>query len=106
MITHVVFAAEWQQFVWVGEVLCGGYFLHYFPHFLSDSPFFLHHYLPAHIFSLLLVAFLARHFYILVRSVQLFIFFCHIVQFNNNVLYIRVVITSTEEQTICALCEQ
>lgn len=60
--------AEWHQFVWVGEVGCGGYFLHYLPHFLSDAPFFLHHYLPAYVFSLILLAFLIQHVYALVWS--------------------------------------
>ena len=75
MTLAFVFAAEWRQFVWVGEVACGGYFLHYLPHFLSDTPFFLHHYLPAYVFSLVLLSFLCQHLYALIWSVTpLFMF--------------------------------
>ena len=45
------FAATFQEFVTVGEVLFGGYLFHYAPFFFADRTLFLHHYLPAYVFK-------------------------------------------------------
>ena len=46
----------WQQLVQVGEVLFVGYLVHYVPYLLTQRTLFLYHYLPALLFSLLLLA--------------------------------------------------
>ncbi|KAK7094771.1 protein O-mannosyl-transferase 1-like [Littorina saxatilis] len=52
---------EWQHFVFVGELLVGGYLLHYVPYFSVDRTLFLHHYLPAVVFKVLVLAALLDH---------------------------------------------
>lgn len=51
----------WLRFVASGELLLGGYLLHYIPFFAVDRTLFLHHYLPAFLFQLLLIAALVDH---------------------------------------------
>jgi len=46
----------WQQSVRVGELLFIGYLVHYVPYLLMQRTIFLYHYLPAFMFSLLLLA--------------------------------------------------
>ena len=46
--------AEFQQFCGAGEVLLTGYLIHYLPFFFYDRTLFLHHYLPAYHFKLML----------------------------------------------------
>jgi len=46
----------WQQFVQVAELLLIGYLVHYAPYLLMQRTLFLYHYLPALVFSLLLLA--------------------------------------------------
>jgi dolichyl-phosphate-mannose-protein mannosyltransferase len=50
----------------VGEVLFGGYVFHYLPFFFADRTLFLHHYLPAYIFKVMLCAFVVYHVHYLV----------------------------------------
>ncbi|XP_076436443.1 protein O-mannosyl-transferase 1-like [Babylonia areolata] len=56
---------EWQHYLFVGQLLVGGYLLHFAPYLCADRTLFLHHYLPAVIFKVLLLAavldHLARH---------------------------------------------
>lgn len=51
----------WEQFVNTGEILLGGYLFHYVPFFFYDRTLFLHHYLPAYIYKIMLTAFIASH---------------------------------------------
>lgn len=53
--------AEWNHFVFVGQLLLGGYFLHYLPHFVTDRTMFLHQYLPAFFFKVITCAALFDH---------------------------------------------
>jgi len=46
----------WIQFVEVGELLFIGYLVHYVPYLLMQRTLFLYHYLPALLFSILLLA--------------------------------------------------
>jgi len=46
----------WQQFVDVGQLLFIGYLVHYVPYLLMERTLFLYHYLPALLFSILLLA--------------------------------------------------
>ncbi|XP_034244054.1 protein O-mannosyltransferase 1 [Thrips palmi] len=58
----------WTQFVSIGEVLLPGYLIHYLPFFLMDRTLFLHHYLPACVFKVLLLAATVEHIYLLLRN--------------------------------------
>ena len=53
----------WAQFAEDGELLFAGYLLHYVPYFLCDATLFLHNYLPALYFKLLLLAVFVEHLY-------------------------------------------
>ncbi|XP_071165426.1 protein O-mannosyl-transferase 1-like isoform X2 [Mytilus edulis] len=55
---------EWNHFVFIAELLIGGYFLHYLPFFLTDSTLFLHSYLPCVIFKILAATALIDHLYV------------------------------------------
>ena len=52
---------EWQHYLFVGELLVGGYLLHYVPYMSADRTLFLHHYLPAVTFKILVLAALLDH---------------------------------------------
>lgn len=54
---------DWSNFVFVGEILVGGYLLHYIPFFLTDRTLFLHSYLPCVIYKILVMAALTDHLY-------------------------------------------
>jgi hypothetical protein len=55
------FPDSWYKFVVVGEVLLLGYLFHYLPYFFVERTLFLHHYLPAFTFKVLLMAALVEH---------------------------------------------
>lgn len=52
-----------QNFYDAGYVLFLGYWMHYLPYFFMDRTLFLHHYLPAYIFKILLLAYVIDHVY-------------------------------------------
>lgn len=47
---------EWEKFVNNAYVLLAGYFLHFLPFLFVERTLFLHHYLPAFVFKVLLTA--------------------------------------------------
>ncbi|KAG8228394.1 hypothetical protein J437_LFUL003866, partial [Ladona fulva] len=51
----------WNKFVIMGEVLLGGYLIHYLPYFFTEKTLFLHNYFPALVFKILLTAALMEH---------------------------------------------
>ncbi|KAF4522330.1 hypothetical protein B566_EDAN011331 [Ephemera danica] len=55
--------AEWLRFCTIGEVLFVGYVVHIVPYLCMERTLFLHHYLPALMFKILLTAALAEHIY-------------------------------------------
>ena len=57
------FPESWQHFITVGEVLYGGYIFHFIPFFFYDRTLFVHHYLPAYIYKIMLTSFLISHIY-------------------------------------------
>ena len=57
-------SVEWNHFVFIAELLIGGYFLHYLPFFLTDSTLFLHSYLPCVIYKILAATALVDHLYV------------------------------------------
>ncbi|KAL8621100.1 hypothetical protein ACOMHN_048142 [Nucella lapillus] len=52
---------EWRHYGFVGQLLVGGYLLHFLPYLCADRTLFLHHYLPAIPFKTLLLAALLDH---------------------------------------------
>lgn len=58
-----------MQFITIGEVLVVGYGLHYIPYFFTDRTLFLHHYLPALVFKILLCAAFIQHLANIVKYV-------------------------------------
>lgn len=56
-----------QKFYDAGCILFLGYWLHYLPYFFIDRTLFLHHYLPAYIFKILLLAYVIDHIYHILR---------------------------------------
>merc|ERR1719322_1332940 len=57
----------WTNYVTVGEVLLGGYACHFLPFFFVDRTLFLHHYLPAYAFKIMLSAFVITHIHQVMR---------------------------------------
>ncbi|XP_043646887.1 protein O-mannosyltransferase 1 [Drosophila teissieri] len=58
---------EWQRFVIAGDTFFMGYVMHYLPYFCVDRTLFLHNYLPAFVFKLLLLCFVVEHLDYLLR---------------------------------------
>ncbi|XP_049830868.1 protein O-mannosyltransferase 1 isoform X1 [Schistocerca gregaria] len=59
----------WHKFVTIGEILLVGYLFHYIPFFFVERTLFLHHYLPAFTFKVLLTAAMVEHMLYFVRDV-------------------------------------
>lgn len=56
-----------HQFYNAGCILFLGYWLHYLPYFFIDRTLFLHHYLPAYIFKILLLTYVIDHVYFVLQ---------------------------------------
>ena len=71
--SHVafLFLESWQHFITVGEVLLGGYLFHFVPFFFYDRTLFVHHYLPAYIYKIMLAAFTVFHVYELLSKFKI-----------------------------------
>jgi len=54
---------DFKEYCNVGEVLLTGYLLHYVPYFFFDRTLFLHHYLTAYIFKMMLASYFITHTY-------------------------------------------
>ncbi|EDO30753.1 predicted protein [Nematostella vectensis] len=54
---------SWERFVFVGELLVGGYLVHYLPFFPMERTLFIHHYLNALLFKIILLAVITDHVY-------------------------------------------
>ena len=54
---------EWRRYVSIGWLFVGGWAMHYLPFFAMGRALFLHHYLPASIFKVLLLPCLLDHVY-------------------------------------------
>ncbi|XP_078041519.1 protein O-mannosyltransferase rt isoform X1 [Augochlora pura] len=59
---------EWNKFSNIGSILLTGYLLHLLPFMFVQRTLFLHHYLPAFIFKLLLTAATIEHLYYLIET--------------------------------------
>lgn len=60
---------EWNKFSNVGSIFLAGYLLHFLPFMFVERTLFLHHYLPAFIFKILLTAATIEHLYYLIGYV-------------------------------------
>ncbi|TDG41810.1 hypothetical protein AWZ03_011767 [Drosophila navojoa] len=60
-------ASEWRRFLSAGDTFFVGYLVHYLPYFFMDRTLFLHNYLPAFAFKLLLLSFVLDHLDYLLR---------------------------------------
>lgn len=54
---------NWQHFLVAGEVFVVGYLFHFLPYFFMERTLFLHHYLTAFVFKVLLLAAIIEHIY-------------------------------------------
>ncbi|KAH8239976.1 hypothetical protein KR032_009886 [Drosophila birchii] len=61
--------SEWQRFLIAGDTFFVGYLMHYLPYFFVDRTLFLHNYLPAFVFKLLLLCFVIEHVDYLLRII-------------------------------------
>jgi len=60
---------EFQKFCSAGEVFLTGYLLHYLPFFFYDRTLFIHHYLPAYIYKIMLSSYTVNHVSTLISRV-------------------------------------
>lgn len=60
---------NWVKFRFLGEVFLAGYLFHYLPYFFVERTLFLHHYLPAFCFKVLLMTGLIEHLYFVLRDI-------------------------------------
>ncbi|XP_068148459.1 protein O-mannosyltransferase 1 isoform X2 [Drosophila tropicalis] len=58
---------EWERFILAGDTFFVGYLMHYLPYFFVDRTLFLHNYLPAFVFKLLLLCYVLEHLDYLLR---------------------------------------
>lgn len=61
-------AETWARFCQCGEVLFGGYLIHFIPYFFVERSMFLHNYLPALVFKIMLLCFVIEHLYVIIRQ--------------------------------------
>lgn len=53
--------AEWQRFQQAGHLFFGGFLLHYLPYLFVERTMFLHNYMPALLFKIMLLCFVLDH---------------------------------------------
>lgn len=82
-----------ELFYDAGSVLFLGYWLHYLPYFFLDRTLFLHHYLPAYVFKILLLAYVIDHVYYVLHLHQKTRHLCHLFIVCVIVWFAYVVIT-------------
>merc|ERR1711962_1591489 len=70
-LNYDIAESEFSSYCNAGEVLLTGYLTHYLPFFFYDRTLFVHHYLPAYIFKLMLAAYFLSHCaYLLRRAIS------------------------------------
>ncbi|XP_046468533.1 protein O-mannosyltransferase rt isoform X1 [Neodiprion pinetum] len=84
---------EWKRFVNFGEVLLVGYLLHYLPFFFVERTLFLHHYLPAFVFKVLITSAVIDHLHYLIGErlkwhITLFLFKISIAAWIGMIIYV------------------
>lgn len=58
---------QWIKFRDAGELLLGGYLIHFIPYFCVERTLFLHNYFPALMYKILLLCFVIEHLHFIVR---------------------------------------
>ncbi|XP_072750290.1 protein O-mannosyltransferase rt isoform X2 [Anoplolepis gracilipes] len=84
---------EWEKFVNNAYILLAGYFFHFLPFIFVERTLFLHHYLPAFIFKILLTAATIDHLYYLIGThrpwnISLYILTCGTIAWILFVIYV------------------
>ncbi|XP_045511379.1 protein O-mannosyltransferase 1 [Colias croceus] len=82
-----------QKFYDAGFILFLGYWLHYLPFFFMDRTLFLHHYLPAYMFKILLLSFVIDHLYYLIQKQERTRSLAHIFIFCITIWLAYVILT-------------
>ncbi|XP_017492866.1 PREDICTED: protein O-mannosyltransferase 1-like, partial [Rhagoletis zephyria] len=60
-LKHDIDEEHWNRFLLTGQVAAVGYLLHFLPYFLCERTLFLHYYLPALLFKIILTAAVVSH---------------------------------------------
>lgn len=60
---------KWKQFCACGNIFFVGYLIHFVPYFFVEKTMFLHNYLPALIFKMLLLCFVIEHIYYILKFI-------------------------------------
>jgi len=63
MLTFLFFLAQWNSFVVNSYFLIGGYLMNYIPYFPVERTLFIHNYLPALFFQILVIPVTMAHFH-------------------------------------------
>uniref|UniRef100_A0A336MDJ3 Protein O-mannosyltransferase 1 n=1 Tax=Culicoides sonorensis TaxID=179676 RepID=A0A336MDJ3_CULSO len=71
---HDITQDEFSRFTRAGEVFMMGYLLHFLPYFFVERTLFLHNYLPALVFKIMLLAFVIDHLHQLFSRLKSLIF--------------------------------
>jgi len=59
---------QFKSFCMAGEILLTGYILHFLPYFFYDRTLFLHHYLPAYLYKIMLTSYVVSHCHFLLKK--------------------------------------
>ncbi|XP_037078662.1 protein O-mannosyltransferase 1-like [Pollicipes pollicipes] len=57
---------EWDKMCDIGLIILLGFAFNYLPYFVIDHTFFLHHYLPAYIFAVMMVSCVIDHIFVMI----------------------------------------
>lgn len=82
---------EWEKFQYVGTVFFTGYLINYVPYFFVERTLFLHHYLPALIFKILLLCYVIEHIHHILSNVLKFKFISHIYKLAVIIWLVRII---------------
>jgi len=67
LFKKTLFSELFHEYLECGGTLLFAYLVHFVPYFFYDRTLFLHHYLTAYVFKLMLAAFMASHVYKIIR---------------------------------------
>lgn len=70
-LIHDLNEREWNKFQNFGEIFFLGYLIHFVPYFFVERTLFLHSYLPAFIYKLMLLCCVIDHGYFLVKKFRI-----------------------------------
>ncbi|KOC67579.1 Protein O-mannosyltransferase 1 [Habropoda laboriosa] len=82
---------EWNKFSNIGSILLTGYLLHFLPFIFVERTLFLHHYLPAFVFKLLLTSATIEHLHYLIGNRYKHNFLMYILKFSTVIWMIFII---------------